>query len=494
MNIYYTDARCGDGKTMRALEEIATSPGRYVFVVDRRAVIETRKLSLAAMAQQAGTQPRIVTMTSTPDDDAQRAQSVTARISLYPSTLPLWDRHVILLITHEGMMQSDLSQYSGWEIVVDEAPNIFSLTTVMSPAMMGFFRENYTLAPISSQWSRVMPRRDRVVTLGALLRDETLISWAQWHKRVVSREGVITNLSDWRDVEEETRWTWWSLWSPRELAKFSKVTVLANALTESVTYGLIRHFWPEIEFLAAPSAPQRRWAPRSVEINYVAHHTAGSYFFSSPDGNRCLRAWGSHIARLYPEGCSTPHLWTSNLATRAQIATTPISGDNPTPRVAGSNQWIIFNHASICYSAKPSYHEAEILKSFGVDFTSVRRSREYEDIVQFALRTSLRDSESTRDVVINVYDRGQAEFLCDFLQRNYRFDARVNYVEIGLGDIVKPTRGRPKLKLTIEEREERYNRVLEDKRAARALKREATKAAKIAAGTYKPPGRPKSKG
>ena len=491
MQILYTDARCGDGKTYRAIEAMVETQGRYVFVVDRRSMLETRVQELRSRALNWGTNPEIVTLSSTVGDARVQQQSVTARITTFPNTVPHYMKHIILLITHEGMKQSDLSLYVGWKIIIDEVPGIFEMTSVKTPAMKSFFEANYILDPISSSWSQVKPRKNCQVTLAAIRQDDTLINWAQWHKRVVSRQGVVTDLLSWSDMEEVVeRWSWWSLWSPRELEVFDCVTILANAFLETITYGLTRHFWPDIEFVSLPSAHGRTWAPREVEIHYFAHHSAGSYFWSTAEGERCLNAWGEHIASLYPLGADRQHLWTCNASIASKVHGSRIGGDHPSPRVAGSNQWSRVHHASMAYSAKPSNDEIGVLKHFGIDFAQVQRSREYEDIIQFALRTSLRDAKSSEPVVINLYDVGQAEFLAAFLRRNYGFDAEMSYVDIGIGEVVKPKRGRRNIEETSAEREIRYADQRKQELLKRKVKREADKAARIAAGNYRPRGRP----
>jgi hypothetical protein len=61
------------------------------------------------------------------------------------------------------------------------------------------------------------------------------------------------------------------------------------------------------------------------------------------------------------------------------------------------------------------------------------RTREYETIYQFVCRCAVRDPNSAEDLVVNVYDRQQAEYLHElFLDSGY-VDATLELVDLGFG-------------------------------------------------------------
>jgi hypothetical protein len=144
------------------------------------------------------------------------------------------------------------------------------------------------------------------------------------------------------------------------------------------------------------------------------------------------------------------------------------------------------------YSAKAQGQDETAMRLFGVTKEEVRASREDEDIKQFVMRGALRRAEFEGEYHVNLYDRRQAEMLRDYLLANGIADeAMVEYVDVGIGEVVKPAPGRQKVAVTPQQEAERRQRAKEADRARKQRKRAADRAAKAVDGTLRGRGRPR---
>jgi hypothetical protein len=233
-----------------------------------------------------------------------------------------------------------------------------------------------------------------------------------------------------------------------------------------------------------------------VTIRYFTdRHVSGSYFWFGnkklrdaggvPAGAECLPAWVEWVrANTDP----TNHFWTSNL--RKEIATDRI----PcwiSPKVSGVNDWRAFTTCSMLYTSKVEPNLLPVYQELGLTPQDVTGSREYEDLKQFVMRTSLRVPDDTRPVEINLYDLQQAEEVKRYLETNYPFSVKLVYQDIGINHISQPKPG-PKPVVRTEEEQAAYLAKVRQSEAERArARRDEEKAEKIAAGIYRGRGRPR---
>src|SRR4051812_44517463 len=96
--------------------------GRYVFSLPTTEVIDERRLALAREAAKPGTEPVVRAIHSKVSGRRSLgvAREIVEAIEEY-SSLP----HVILMITHEALMQTDFScvEGNGWNARIDEVPS-----------------------------------------------------------------------------------------------------------------------------------------------------------------------------------------------------------------------------------------------------------------------------------------------------------------------------------------------------------------------------------
>ncbi|MFZ6761410.1 hypothetical protein [Pseudoroseomonas sp. WGS1072] len=450
LKIRYSAELCGAGKTWWACRHIAEKAGRYLLVVDRRAVFSDRKNLISRFASEVGTFPKIVEIFSASDEwiggrpDVRRA--VREAGCEHAS-----QKHVVVLLTHEALKSSDLSTYrDNWHCIIDEVPTLWTHSEVCSPVLGQLLEKTYNLEPILKEgWSALRVKADGP-SLTDYYADTVLSGWGDIHRQIRDRD-AFAKIGSWQDAASRSSWSLVSIWNPESLRAFSQVTLLGNAFEHTVTYKLLeRHFGDvvKLEPFAVPTTRHVTWQPRKLLIRYFAKsHRAGSAFWATADGRECLRRIPWWVNAHTQRGA---HYWSCNnsLYGSGQV----MDGRRVSPKIAGENGLRNLTCGTFIYSAKPSQREREALSLFGISFDEVVRSREYEDLIQMLWRSSLRDAADTRSVEFRVYDQQQAELLLGFMaQAAPHVAVTLEQIDLGL-DAFKPRKtGRPKKDLTVVE-------------------------------------------
>ena len=127
ITIEYSGALCSAGKTEFACQLMASTPGQYLFAVDRREVIETRIKRIEEKALAEGTYPVIQAIFSKSEGRFEGGtENVRQASAGAADQRHRYAPHVIVICTHEGLLSSDLSTYQGWTLIIDENPNIWT--------------------------------------------------------------------------------------------------------------------------------------------------------------------------------------------------------------------------------------------------------------------------------------------------------------------------------------------------------------------------------
>lgn len=479
--IYYDDRPCGSGKTYTECQTMVRDHGLYLFAVEQRTVMIERLKMLTELAADAGTTPVIKTIFSSQAEvreDGRLDRVGVANVRVEIEALPAIYRtgHVIALITHEGLKSADLAAFEGWTLYIDETPSIWDKQLLSTSVTKDFFARHYDLMQTENE--RV--RRITAVTDSTakdFARDDLAKTVGVLHCRVLSdRIEVATKLESWADLDEDANWTWWSIWSPEQLSVFQRVTILANAFTRSVTYRIMSAKWPEIDWVRLDRTMTRPYAQRRVVIHYYARaHTAQRMLWSSERGKGHLRQVARHIdAQVDP----MRHIWMCNADDEATLMTqgVNIAGVKLSPRQQGSNRYMAATSATMIYTSKPDASDRMVMGLIGVEPESVIETREYEVLVQFACRTSIRDAASTDTVDLYVYDEVQAKHLAAYFASTGYCIPSLQLHDLGFADWT-PER-KTKRVLTVEEMQAKkdHERALDTARKAR--KRAEQKAAK----------------
>ena len=388
-------------------------------------------------------------------------------------------------------MTTALSGFEGWTLLIDEVPDVVACDTWKTGGALALFRDNYRLVPQprGGRWHRVSVKADAPGP-GMIAGDDLVGGLAAFHRRALSRSGVYVNLADWEEMESGGEWSWWSVWELSALAAFDRVMLVGNAFSCSLARKLMEERPGEgcrarFERFALPWARRQR-APRRVVIRYFTEHPGSTSFWAkNPDGQRCIQAAAEWIAAKAP---ADRHMYAANKAVEGVLAQARVRGERLSPCVAGSNDFDDLEHASILFSAKLTPQEEKALALFGIDKEAVRRSREFETVLQFVSRCAVRRPEFGGTCFWNVYDGEQARFPRAFLEEHGPAEAELRYVDVGIGDVVRPQK-QPKLvgEAAAARDEKRRKNNTERVRAYRERK----KAEKVASGAYRGRGRPR---
>lgn len=466
MKIYYDDRACGAGKSHAERTNIATQEGLYIWAVEQRKMMAEPFAKLRQQAADAGRIPTIRCIFSRSNEalDPIIGEPVEHVRSEIEALANVYTRgHVIIITTHEAIKGADLSGFEGkgWQLVIDETISLWDSTDMQTTTLLPWLKDHYSLMPTQDEGIyRIVPTTDE--TAGDLAQDSGGKVFAVMHQRALSdRTTVITDVADWDDLagRKNRKWTWHSCYDLSTLNVFNRVTMLANALTRSVTYEMARTISPDVEWVDLKRQTATTYASRKVHVHYYAvAHQARRTVFGDTQGKAFLRAVAADIdARVG----AAPHIWMCNNADAASLRVNgaPISGMRLTPRQNGIDRYgDDYHQASMIYTAKVAPKEEPIMDVLGVSWDAVVASRELEVLIQFACRTSLRRAESTEAVHLTVYDEVQARHLEEYLTSTGYCDVelelhRLTVGGVELADWVKPIeqRGRPKVIRTPEE-------------------------------------------
>lgn len=457
MKVYYMNDGCGSGKSHAITSEIVAQPGRYIVALERINEFPARVRSILDMAAQLDRHITIREVSASHGHSVQfELPSEMERLKDAP--------HAVIICTHAALKLCDHAG-EGWSLYIDEDPKLWMSGTIDIATTNDWWGQHYNLTPVMDGYSRITLKAD--APSHAEMRSDTLtLAIAPLHDRIRRRD-VVVNLTDWSDlmVAQTRRLTWFTIWDVTELATYDRVTISANAFDQLITYMLIRTLNPSVELVRVPLRSSRQaWKPRDLRINYVAddHRATVHFLHSTSEGQKAVQAWCEWASRTIDP---TRHYWCAN-------SKLPVSlpGRRVSPKIAGSNEYGQLNQCSIIYAAKASPMEARVFSDLtggAIDHDTVLRDREYEDLIQIAFRSSLRNPLDDRPVTLNVYDRDQAEFLADyFRQTGFAFRTTVSHIDLGITRTFQK-RGRKALNGSPMTAAERVRRHREKARAGR---------------------------
>jgi hypothetical protein len=490
--IHYNEDPPASGKSEFFKRMAVHEPGRYLLVVPTQKLLSEHARGQDGIGQRivdAGlpATAQVITISSTTHTRSVR-RAVAEAADLYRD-----HSHVVVVCTHAALLTTDLSNFLGWTLLIDEVPNIVTCDTWKTSGSLAQFQTNYRLVPVpgNSNWSRVAVKVDAPGT-AMIASDDLVGGLAAFHRRALSPAGVYVNLAEWAEMESGKKWSWWSIWEIAELAAFDRIFLVGNAFSRSVS----RHLMQErpgdgcrAAFHHFPLPWERRQnAPRRVVIRYFTEHAGSTSFWTKhSDGQRCIEAVAKWIAANTP---AESHMFASNKAIEPALTQAQIKGLRLTPCMAGSNEFDHFLHATILFSSKLTQKEETALALFGIDADEVRRSREFETILQFVFRCIIRQPKFDGTCFWNLYDGEQARFLKEYVEEHGLAEVSIEYVDvgIGIGDIVRPKKHAKLVgDAAIARHESRRRSSTERVR----VYRERKKAAKVAQGEYRGRGRPK---
>lgn len=476
--IYYDDRPCGSGKSYTERLNIATTPGLYLYCVEKRDAMDEPIAAFTKFAADAGTSPTIIQIFAQrpilqPDGSMKTVGSSNVRVDIeaLPSTYKRG--HVIIIATHEGSKGADLSGFANWSLIFDETPSIWDKQTVSLTVGKDFLKEHYALETVDKNngVSRIVSRTmmdvtdpktgdivsvpRKVRTAREIAKDDWLDGAAVLHSRVLSeRIDVCTRTMHFDELDDDGEFVWWSIWSPEQLAVFDRVTILANAFTRSVSYRILSTKWPEIEWVKLDRPTTRPFADREVHIHYYARgHHAERDLWKQEIGQTYLRRAALDIeSRIDP----SRHIWMCSSKDTDTLTVDGwyiLTGVKLTPRQQGQHKFAYANHISMLYTAKPDLTDRMVARLIGIDPDAITETREREVLVQFACRGSVRLNDSPETMHVYVYDEDQARHLHAYFASTHYVSPVLVYHDLGFGDWTKQRKkaGRKVVVLSAEE-------------------------------------------
>lgn len=460
MNIYYDSGRCGDGKTFYMLNGMVNSPTKYILSIDKIDLMGQRMSEIYSIAG-ADTEIQVSSIHSH-NVDGPVAQAVEA-IAENPSA------HQIVLITHAALKLAKFDhRFSDWSLVIDEDFSTLTSDSWSLSASREMMSEAFKTKPVGS-FLKLEPSN---LTVNDLKLDDAIDQKVAELRRLMDFQDVMTDKPVIGDVL-----TWWSVWDYRRLAAFARVTILANAFTEKLSYHLAS--LNGVTFVPVVRASSRQWQSRPVTISYFSNASGSMNFLKSQAGQANLAKIQNWQVKNHKAG---REYWSANERLGLNLAGTHIS-----PLAAGRNDLMSMDVATFIFSAQasPSEHKALDLLSGGqFDADLIKRDRELEAISQFILRGSLRDPSGSGAYSIRLYSKEQAEFASAFLIRNGYVetgDVTVEFIDIGLTEPTPKKRGRKPVARTAAEIEARVEATREVTRKRVAACRARKKAEALAA-------------
>jgi hypothetical protein len=395
----------GCGKTQKLISRSILNQGRYLFACPRIDLIEERERDLKRMMTVSGTSPTLVVIHGQKGRRAPVHQQIVEAVERHRD-----DDHVIVLITHEGMMNADLDGCAGWHILIDEVPAAVVSDKLSAEAAAVYLQQNYDLvATQNAGWSKLVVR-EGAPDSKSIHRDSLLGKLVVLDRRARTQHGVYVNVQDWADLRERGRTLeWWSAWTPLQLHAFESVTIAGASFHESVLAKVMEALHPGMVQVNDIPVVGRAREARRVLIHYFTRSHRGSTTFWADKGRGSLVSICRWLETLRLGYWSGNKVVTDYLFGR-------LTGQMVQPKTEGTNSLIHHNSCAFIYSGKALPADQPLMTLLGISREDIERAREIEDIIQFVGRGDLRNPASTEDYFIYLYDLHQAEALARYIR------------------------------------------------------------------------------
>ncbi|WP_458439161.1 hypothetical protein, partial [Methylorubrum extorquens] len=402
----------GCQKTRTMLRRMLDQPARYLLAAPRTALLDEHADFLGNEARARG-----MTICIEVVHADQGLPDVPRRIADACHDLPQ-DSHAILLITHEALRSVDLSPFveteSPWHARVDEIPDALASGTFKAPASAQYLGQVYDLAPTDAEgWWRATLKPDAPAP-SALMADTHLRDLVAFDKRARSLRGVLVNVSDWRDATLKGRTVqWYSAWTPAALDGFASVEMAgANFRTSLCGLASQRLDADRIEYIEERLGAGQRQARPTVVLRYFTRaHTGSTAWWAEGPGKQHLNSVLRHLTTVGDLG-----YYSGNECVRSYFDGWLSHAEAVRPKQAGTNGLIRHTSCAFIYSNKAQTADEPIRFALGFTADEIKRARETEDVIQFAMRGAVRNPTFTGTYTVYLYDRVQADALGSYLR------------------------------------------------------------------------------
>lgn len=386
----------GCGKSTRLRDDAIKLTGRYIFFLPTIPLINEQVAAFRAKAPtielheahsghgRGGVQRKL--------DDALAA--VTASHA----------KHAVIFTTHDALMMRDLSAFTDWHARIDEAPNAAKSGTIDMSESWQWFDAYFDLIPVGTTgWSN-LSLKGAAPNWTKVARDKLLKPLVDFIKLASSTGGVFVNTNLWSGVEKVQ---WWSIWTPASLKHFDTIQIAGASYHTSLGAIVAKKWFSGSINLIDTAVPMHRSRLPTIRVHFFTNsHQPSTTFWDGSDGRRMVKAVCDYL------GANVPDLgyWSGN-GDVLKLMEWRIAGERVQPKVAGQNRWRKLNKCAFIYSSGPTPEDWPLMEMFDITEEGVRRAREDEDILQFAMRGAIRNAKFEGDFDAYVYTEAQAETL-----------------------------------------------------------------------------------
>lgn len=446
MRITIDESPVGVGKTYQAIKRMVAIPGHYVFAVERVDAIHEMTNRIYQQASISGQLPVIKRIYGGNGE----VGSVTRQIAALPGLMGAHP-HVIALISHEGMMMSDFTDFTDWSLIVDEVPSMFTMHKYSTETDAAFFEANYTLTPMdgSDKWHLVGLTKAGAELLPSKIGNcEGHRYLHHFHRRCSDpRQGPVVDLKSWSEMTERHReWVWYSLFRPSQIEAFANINFLGSNFTQSMSFTMFNE--DHIEWDTVSHLGDRPLRHRNARIVYYSDRPTSLYYLGGADGQADLAKIGEYIA----SSTTQPMFWSANEKIRPALTPFLNADEYRLPKQAGTSSLMGYHTAAMFYAAKPNAEIETAISGLGCTADQWIGTTEHETILQFLTRTSVRDVNSTHDVVLHVFNRDHAMYLKRFFDSQPHITTTLDKVDLDLSTQVRKPAGRKPVDMTEEQR------------------------------------------
>jgi hypothetical protein len=260
----------GCGKSYDMRQEAIHNPGLYLFAYPSLRLL--REQAKAFEAEIAASRPASALQIMEAHSEARGGGSVESQLDRHLAFLTRNGiSHGAILITHEGMMGSDLSSFADWNVRIDEAPTTIQSGTVKAPASAALLKTAIAIQPVGSHgWGELKLLGGKKGWV-ALQNDDLLKPLAEMLKQASRHHGVFVDTVEWKD-----EFGWCSIWPLTSLDHCRSIKIAGASYPISLG-ALVAKRWEGAKLNFAPHAkPMVRTRQPTIRIHYFTRSHEGT--------------------------------------------------------------------------------------------------------------------------------------------------------------------------------------------------------------------------
>lgn len=442
MGLLYVNGECGAGKTFDLLKWIASHPGLYIVAFNKIDLFSEHQATLVAFA---GSIP--IKVFAINSKDGVRNASVGERITKQVQDInSLNHTHCVLFITHEALFRVDWTRTDleshRWRLFIDESPMPWSYVETNFPVSWKSVHQYINHQPTGDGHGDYIPVQltDEGEALRRAKHDPFKDVLIDYLNAIRLGKYAYANKSFFCNGDKQSiKLTMFSIINPKVLDSFAEATILSANFKATFAHLIWSkmgvHFTPHKELVVS----RCRAMPlgNRIRIHYFGEREASlNWFNNEANPLKIAGDWfNKHIQVPFYYAVNESR----NGGNRLSQVHNPLA-QQIAPIAMGSNQLSDMTVAAwlVALKGKP-YEYAIIEELFGITREQFDRARELEPLYQFALRSNLRDFESSAPVDIYVISKSQANFLKSITGANH-----IEWVGIDLPEPIKVIDADPK--------------------------------------------------